>query len=108
MAEEPSIADELGKLAELHGRGVLTDDEFARQKAVLLGPEASNSQDQHGLVPLVITEKRGHGKTVIAIPLTFLLLIAAGGITAYFLLRGPATVVMHYEVTAIGDGCAAS
>lgn len=29
-------ADELTKLADLHGRGILTDDEFAGQKAKLL------------------------------------------------------------------------
>lgn len=32
-----SNADELTKLAELHKNGVLTDDEFAAQKAKLLG-----------------------------------------------------------------------
>jgi len=31
-----SNADELTKLADLHGKGVLTDDEFASQKAKLL------------------------------------------------------------------------
>jgi hypothetical protein len=31
------IADELKKLAELRDAGVLTDDEFASQKARLLG-----------------------------------------------------------------------
>lgn len=29
-------ADELAKLADLHSRGVITDDEFAKQKAKLL------------------------------------------------------------------------
>jgi len=33
-----SIADELGKLANLHSQGVLTDEEFAAQKARLLAP----------------------------------------------------------------------
>ena len=32
-----SSADELEKLASLHAQGVLTDDEFAAQKAKLLG-----------------------------------------------------------------------
>ena len=32
-----SPADELAKLADLHARGVLTDEEFAEQKARLLG-----------------------------------------------------------------------
>lgn len=35
------ISDELGKLAELHQRGVLTDEEFARAKARLLGGQAA-------------------------------------------------------------------
>lgn len=32
----PSTADELGKLADLHRQGVLTDEEFAAQKQRLL------------------------------------------------------------------------
>lgn len=32
-----SISEELAKLGELHQRGVLTDEEFARSKARLLG-----------------------------------------------------------------------
>lgn len=32
-----SVADELAKLAELHRQGVLNDDEFAAQKARILG-----------------------------------------------------------------------
>lgn len=32
-----SISEELGKLGELHQRGVLTDEEFARAKARLIG-----------------------------------------------------------------------
>ncbi len=32
-----SNAEELEKLAELHDRGVLTDEEFAKQKAMVLG-----------------------------------------------------------------------
>jgi hypothetical protein len=32
-----SVADELAKLAELHSSGVLTDEEFAAQKAKILG-----------------------------------------------------------------------
>jgi ABC-type multidrug transport system fused ATPase/permease subunit len=34
---QASSAEELTKLAELHDRGVLNDDEFAAQKAKLLG-----------------------------------------------------------------------
>ncbi len=32
-----SISEELGKLGELHERGVLTDEEFARAKSRLIG-----------------------------------------------------------------------
>jgi hypothetical protein len=34
---EAALVDTLGKLADLHDRGVLTDEEFAQQKAKLLG-----------------------------------------------------------------------
>lgn len=37
VAGSGSTADELAKLASLHDKGVLTDQEFARQKAALLG-----------------------------------------------------------------------
>ena len=37
-APAPSTADELTKLAELKQRGVLTDAEYGRAKAALLGP----------------------------------------------------------------------
>lgn len=37
VAGTGSTADELAKLASLHDRGVLTDQEFAEQKAALLG-----------------------------------------------------------------------
>jgi hypothetical protein len=36
-AAAPSMADQLGQLADLHQQGVLTDDEFAAAKAKLLG-----------------------------------------------------------------------
>jgi hypothetical protein len=36
VSSAPSTADELAKLAGLHQQGVLTDEEFARQKASLL------------------------------------------------------------------------
>ena len=36
VAGSGSTADELAKLASLHDRGVLTDQEFAQQKAALL------------------------------------------------------------------------
>ncbi len=36
VASTPSTADELTKLADLHSRGLLTDEEFNAQKAALL------------------------------------------------------------------------
>jgi hypothetical protein len=36
-APEPDLMDQLQKLGELHASGVLTDEEFAAQKAKLLG-----------------------------------------------------------------------
>ncbi len=51
-----SISEELGKLGELHQRGVLTDDEFARAKSRLIGSQSgassSSSSPQSG-VPFV-------------------------------------------------------
>jgi len=48
-----SISEELGKLGELHQRGVLTDEEFARAKARLIGSQggstASSSAPPSGL-----------------------------------------------------------
>ena len=35
--QEPSMTDQLNQLADLHRRGVLSDDEFAAAKAKLLG-----------------------------------------------------------------------
>lgn len=35
-----SMSEELGKLGELHQRGVLTDEEFARAKTRLIGTQA--------------------------------------------------------------------
>jgi phage shock protein C len=39
-----SVSDELGKLHDLHQRGVLTDDEYARAKARVLNGEAPAAQ----------------------------------------------------------------
>lgn len=40
-----AMSDELGKLGELHQRGVLSDDEFARAKARVLGGAAGASAE---------------------------------------------------------------
>lgn len=51
-----SISEELGKLGELHQRGVLTDDEFARAKSRLIGSQggtASSSGVPPSNVPFV-------------------------------------------------------
>jgi phage shock protein PspC (stress-responsive transcriptional regulator) len=39
-----ALSDELAKLQELHQRGALTDDEFSRAKARLLGGEPGSSE----------------------------------------------------------------
>ncbi len=44
-----SEADELGKLGELHRRGVLSDDEFARAKSRVLSGAAAASADERVL-----------------------------------------------------------
>jgi phage shock protein C len=40
-----SLADELGRLAELHANGGLTEEEFKRAKERLLNPEQMPSSD---------------------------------------------------------------
>lgn len=40
-----AMSDELTRLAELHQRGALSDDEFARAKARLLGDPAAPAAD---------------------------------------------------------------
>jgi phage shock protein C len=40
-----ALADELGKLAQLHASGGLTDEEFARAKERLLNSEQTASRD---------------------------------------------------------------
>jgi len=42
-----SDSDELGKLADLHQRGALSDDEFLRAKARILGAAASPNSMAH-------------------------------------------------------------
>jgi phage shock protein PspC (stress-responsive transcriptional regulator) len=49
-----SLAEELQKLADLHRAGTLTDDEFARAKALLL----------NGTVPAVVPEPSASGKLI--------------------------------------------
>jgi len=46
-----SIGDELGKLGELHQRGVLTDDEFARAKARLIGTHGDAASPSSAAAP---------------------------------------------------------
>lgn len=43
-----SISEELGKLGELHQRGVLTDEEFVRAKARLIGGQGPGTSAPHG------------------------------------------------------------
>src|SRR5277367_4462045 len=51
-----TLADELGKLAELRANGALTEDEFKRAKERLLGTEQARSNDP--LVSAVNTFRR--------------------------------------------------
>lgn len=50
-----SISEELGKLGELHQRGVLTDEEFARAKARLIGSQggSASASSEPSSVPFV-------------------------------------------------------
>lgn len=41
-----SISDDLGRLADLHARGALTDDEFDRAKARLLAADSARFQNR--------------------------------------------------------------
>jgi len=43
VAPAPTPADELAKLADLRGRGVLTDTEYERAKSALLGVQAGRN-----------------------------------------------------------------
>ena len=46
-----SMSEELGKLGELHQRGVLTDDEFARAKSRLIGAQAGPTASSFASTP---------------------------------------------------------
>ena len=46
-----SISEELEKLGELHQRGVLTDDEFARAKARLIGSQGAAASPSSATPP---------------------------------------------------------
>jgi hypothetical protein len=45
-AQAPSSSDELAKLADLRDRGVLTDEEFQRQKAAILSQGSAQASPQ--------------------------------------------------------------
>ena len=88
-----SVSDELGKLGELHQRGVLTEEEFARAKARVLGaagerPEASGaaainalrrSRDDRWLGGVCGGIGRATGVATWIWRLLFVLLAACGG-----------------------------
>jgi hypothetical protein len=42
-SSQPSVADELGKLADLHAAGKISDSDYAQAKARVLGPTQSVS-----------------------------------------------------------------
>lgn len=46
-----SISEELEKLGELHQRGVLTDDEFARAKLRLIGSQGGTASSSSSAMP---------------------------------------------------------
>ena len=46
-----SISEELEKLGELHQRGVLTDDEFARAKSRLIGSRGGSASSSSSVPP---------------------------------------------------------
>lgn len=46
-----SMSEELGKLGELHQRGVLTDDEFARAKSRLIGSQGGSASSSSTVPP---------------------------------------------------------
>ena len=46
-----SISEELEKLSELHQRGVLTDDEFARAKSRLIGSQGGAASSSSATPP---------------------------------------------------------
>ena len=54
MEENGRIADELTKLADLHGRGVLSDAEFEEQKGALLGSSRRRHVRRGGLAAAAI------------------------------------------------------
>ncbi|HEV3018955.1 MAG TPA: PspC domain-containing protein [Burkholderiaceae bacterium] len=46
-------SDELGKLGDLHGRGILSDEEFARAKARVLNGSPPQQGQAQGQAPIV-------------------------------------------------------
>lgn len=97
-----SISDELGRLGELHQRGVLSDDEFMRAKARVLSGAAATGQPAviaavNGLrrsredawlggVCAGIARATGTATWVWRLIFTLLLLCAGSGVLAYLLM----------------------
>jgi phage shock protein PspC (stress-responsive transcriptional regulator) len=63
-----ALSDELAKLHELHQRGALTDDEFARAKAgVIAGPAAPDgSNPESALLTRLNALRRSRGERWVA------------------------------------------
>lgn len=57
-ASPSGISEELGRLADLRDRGVLTDDEFKDQKARLLGTGAPATNPGHRTTPPTNSDRR--------------------------------------------------
>ena len=97
-----SDSDEIGKLADLHQRGVLSDEEFARAKARVLNgmPAARTSPPASALNPLRrslsdrwlggvcggIAQVTGMPPWVWRLIFTLGLMFAGGGLALYILL----------------------
>jgi len=96
-------SDELGKLGDLHSRGMLSDDEFSRAKARVLGGSAA-AQGQAPIVHAInglrrsrddrwlggvcggIGQSSGIAAWLWRLVFTFLVLCAGSGIVVYLLM----------------------
>lgn len=61
-----TLSDELAKLQELHQRGALTDDEFSRAKARLLGSDAATDAPPEAAAAAINSLRRSAGDRWIA------------------------------------------
>jgi hypothetical protein len=115
-----SLADELGKLADLRERGVLTDDELAERKTALLGssqpgPSNAPTHDQRypeGAVVTPAKPRRRGALTLVVIAALILAATAGGALLALSSWRQPThparTTVSKRDVESqqlLADSC---